>query len=181
MTDLETLKKSLLAKLNDGSEEEIIGILNSKITNDSGEETILLNNDLHYLELFDGDEWLYLIRLLKKGYLKALNLIVENFSQHRFEPCVLGTLYGACEGLDWEENPYISYHIAKEHEVSCVVKNVNFAHLPLREFAGQIVVEIESDALNFGDFSIEESQEVSESDFNGFTKDTNKVSIVMPS
>lgn len=184
MNDLISVCENLAAKIDHGSEKEIIDILNTEITDESGEKSLLLHHDLHDLDILNGDEWTYLLRFLNKGYTKVVEVISENFSEHDVEINVLGNIYGAHDGLDFNENSYTSFHMADEHGATCCVKRVGFPHLAIRERDGEVIVEIDRKAVDFqGEgglrgVGMSEFPEITESEFGDFTKDATKVSVV---
>lgn len=184
MNDLASVCENLLAKLDNGTEQEIIEILNSEITDESGEKSLLLHHDLHDLEVFNGNEWDYLMRFLNKGYTRVVEVISGNLSEHDVEISVLGNIYGAHDGLDFNENSYTSFHMADEHGAMCCVKKVGFPHLAIRERDGEVIVEIDRKAVDFQGqgglrgVGMSEFPEITESEFGDFTKDATKVSVV---
>lgn len=178
MNDLSSVCENLLARLDNGSEQEIIEALNGEITDEFGEKSILLQHDLHDLDVFNGNAWTYLIRLLSKGYTKAAEVISGNFSEHGAGMFVDGIIYGAHHGLDFNENSHTSFHMADTHEASCCPAKIDLQNLAIRERNGNVIVEINREALDFQGYGISEFPEISESEFGDFTKDATKVTVV---
>lgn len=176
MNDFTSVREKFLSQLTNGSEEELIETLNIEITDDCGDKSTLLHHDLHY-DVFDGDAWESVIKLLNKGYVKALEVISENFAKHDPRISVLGTIYGANDGLDFNENSYTSFHVADTHEATCDVTKVSFPNVAIRTRDGEVIVEIDRKALNFN-FGMSEHPEITESEFGDFTKDATKVTVV---
>ena len=177
MNDFTSVREKFLSQLNNGSEEELIETLNIEITDEFGDKSTLLHHDLHDY-VFDGNAWTSVIKLLDKGYVRALEVILGNFAEHEIRRIsVLGTIYGAHDGLDFNENSYTSFHMADTHEATCDVQKVDFPNVAIRRRDGEVIVEIDRQALDFG-FGMSEHPEVPESEFGDFTKDATKVTVV---